>query len=113
MVKENTCFKSIENPSCVDLFLTNCNKSFQTTEVISTGISDCHKMILTVLKMTFKKAKPKENVYRSYKNCDRNVLCNDLRNKLDDCQNYTKFESVCLEVLNTVCTFKEKTSLCK
>ena len=24
LVKENTCFKSIGNPSCVDLFLTNC-----------------------------------------------------------------------------------------
>ena len=39
LVKENTCFKSVENPSCVDLFLTNCSNSFQSTFVISTAIS--------------------------------------------------------------------------
>ena len=39
-LKENTCFKSAENPSCVDLFLTNCSTSFQHTNVISSGISD-------------------------------------------------------------------------
>ena len=54
LVKENTCFKSIENPSCVDLFLTNCCKSFQNTFATSTGISDFHKMTVTVLKTTFK-----------------------------------------------------------
>ena len=40
LVKDNTCFKSVENPSCVDLFLTNCCRSFQNTTVISIGISD-------------------------------------------------------------------------
>ena len=60
LVKENTYFKSVENPSCVDLFLTNCIRSFQNTTTISTGISDCHKMIITALKTTFKKAKSKE-----------------------------------------------------
>ena len=40
LVKEKTCFKSVENPSCIDLFLTNCSRSFQKTYAISTGISD-------------------------------------------------------------------------
>ena len=31
LVKQNTCFKSINNPSCIDLFLTNCHESFQNT----------------------------------------------------------------------------------
>ena len=53
LVKEKTCFKSVENPSYVDLLLTN-------TDVISTGISDHHKKIITVLKTTFKKARSKE-----------------------------------------------------
>ena len=52
LVKQNTCFKFVENPSCVDLFLTNSSRYFQNTNVISTGISDCHKMIITVLKTT-------------------------------------------------------------
>ena len=29
LVKENTCFKSVENPSCIDLILTNRNMSFK------------------------------------------------------------------------------------
>ena len=68
LVKQKTCFKSTENPSCIDLFLTNCAHSFQNTNTISAGISDCHKMVVTVLKTTFTKAKPKEIFYRSYKN---------------------------------------------
>ena len=58
VVKEKTCFKSVDNLSCVDLFLTNCSRSFQQTNVISTGISDHHKMIIT--SSALKKAKSKE-----------------------------------------------------
>ena len=101
LVKEKTCFKSVENPSCIDLFLTNCSRSFQNTMVISTGISDCHKMILTVLKTTFKKGKPKEIVYRSRKNYDKDVVSTDLSDKVIECQHYTEFRDGCLQVLNT------------
>lgn len=31
LVKEPTCFKSVDNPSCIDLFLTNSPLSFQHT----------------------------------------------------------------------------------
>ena len=57
LVKENTCFKSLENPSCIDLILTNRYRSFQNTHAIETGLSDFHKMTLTVLKTYFKKKK--------------------------------------------------------
>ena len=43
------------------LFLTNYIRSFQSNMAISTDISDCHKMIITVLKTAFKKAKAKIN----------------------------------------------------
>ena len=33
LVKEPTCFKSIANPSCVDLILTNKSRFFQHTTV--------------------------------------------------------------------------------
>ena len=42
LVHEKTCYKSIENPSGIDLLLTNCSKSFQKTSFISSGISDFH-----------------------------------------------------------------------
>ena len=64
LVKDKTCFKSIENPSCIDLFITNSCMSFQNTTAVSTGLSDFHKMIVTVMKTTFPKAKPKIVFYR-------------------------------------------------
>ena len=67
LVKSKTCFKSLENPSCIDLFLTNSPLSFQNTVTMSTGLSDFHKMVITVLKTTFAKKKPKEIIYRDYK----------------------------------------------
>ena len=79
LVREKTCFKSLLNPSCVDLFLTNSYRSFQSTKAISTGISVCHKMIITVLKTTFKKGKPKEFIYRSYKRFDKAYFSKDLK----------------------------------
>ena len=107
LIKENTCFKSVENPSCVDLFLTNCSRTFQSTFVTSTGISDRHKMIITVLKTTFKKARPKEIVYRSYKNFDNYVFRKDLRHSLAECGNYNEFERCFLEVLNAHAPIKK------
>ena len=60
LVMEKTCFKNPENPWCIDLFLTNSVQSFQNTSVFSTGISDCHKMIVIFLKRSFPKSAPKK-----------------------------------------------------
>ena len=64
LVHEKTCFKSINNPSCVDLFLTNSSKSYQNNIVISSGISDCHKMVVTAMKTTFPNVLPRKIIYR-------------------------------------------------
>lgn len=53
LVKEKTCFKSIDNPSCIDLFLTNSQQSFQNTTTVATGLSDFHNMVITVMKTSF------------------------------------------------------------
>ena len=70
LVKENTCFKSIDNPSCIDLFLTNTCSSFQNTIAVATGLSDFHKMIVTAMKTTFSKAQPKIVYCRDYRDFD-------------------------------------------
>ena len=59
LVKHTNCFKNPENPSCIDLLLTNKTVSFQTTTVIETGLSDFHKIIVAVMKMHFPKMKPR------------------------------------------------------
>ena len=108
LVKENTCFKNPNNLSCIDLFITNSSGSFQNTTTLATGLSDCHKMILTVLKTTFPKAKRKEIVYRNYKNFDLNIFKNDLRKNIELVDNYEVFETEFLNVLNNHAPQKKK-----
>ena len=102
LVKQKTCFKSVENPSCIDLFLTNSYRSFQNTTTVSTGLSDFHNMSVTVLKSTFKKTKPKEILYRDYRNFIENDFRDELRMKLerDEIKEYERFETIFLNVLN-------------
>ena len=66
-------FKSLTNPSCIYLFLTNFPSSFQNTRTIFTALSDFHKMVITVMKITFHKNPPKEIYYRDYKNFDQEI----------------------------------------
>ena len=55
LIKEPTCFKNPENPSCIDLSFTNRPRDFQNSCAIETGLSDFHKMTLTVMKKYFQK----------------------------------------------------------
>ena len=43
VVSQKTCFKNPENPSYIDLLLTNYSRSFQNTGVFERGLSDFHK----------------------------------------------------------------------
>ena len=52
------CFKNPNNPSCIDLLLTNRQQCFQQTCAIEVGISDFHKIIVTIMKTHYKKQKP-------------------------------------------------------
>ena len=56
IVKEPTCYKSLSNPSCIDLVITNSSSSFQNTKTISIGLSNFCKMAITVLKQTFQRS---------------------------------------------------------
>ena len=67
-MKERTCYKNPGNPSCINLFLTSKPKTFQCITTIETDISDFHKLVVTVLKIFYKKQRPKIINYRSYKN---------------------------------------------
>ena len=58
LIKQPTCFKNPENPCCIDLILTNKPRSFLSTCVIETGLSDFHRMAVSVLKTHFRKQIP-------------------------------------------------------
>ena len=57
LIKDNTCFKNPLKPSCIDLIITKRPKSFQNSVTVETGLSDFHKMTLTVMKVFYKNKK--------------------------------------------------------
>ena len=77
LVQEPTCYKS-QTARCIDLVLTNRIRSVQQTTTVETGLSDFHKMVVTVLKTTFPKQWPTVVTYRNYKNFTEIAFKNDL-----------------------------------
>ena len=67
LIKEPTCYKNPNKPTCIDLMLTNKPRSFKHSCVIETGLSDFHRMIVTVMKATFEKLQPRVVYCRDYK----------------------------------------------
>ena len=103
LVKEPTCFKNPENPSSIDMFVTNSQGSFQKTTAISTGLSDFHKMIVTVMKTTYPKVDPIVKYYRNFSKCNVRDFEQDLKGKLEAEQEgtYESFQTVFLNTLNS------------
>ena len=95
-LSRKTHFKKALNPSCIDLFITNSPLSFQNTIAVSNGLSDFHKMVITVMKMSFKKHFPIERHYRDYKYFDWSKFKNN-RN-----------EQLSIEVLNKHAPLRKK-----
>ena len=62
IVNKPTCFKNPKNPSCIDLALTNKQERLLKAKTVETGLSDFHKMVVSVFKSSFKKQKPTINV---------------------------------------------------
>ena len=111
-VHASTCFKSLNNPSSIDLILTNCYRSFQNTGILPNGLSDCHKMVITVMKTRYPKAKPRHIFYRNYKIFDK-VRFNDhllwyLQATPASHINFCKFQESFLHVLNIYAPMKKE-----
>ena len=65
LTKQSTCYKNPSNLTCIDLILTNVPRSFQSTCVVETGLSDFHMMTLTVMRKGFNKFQTRIINYRS------------------------------------------------
>ena len=107
LVKDKTYFKNANNPSTVDLFLTNSSLAFQNT---TTTFTDCHKLVLIVLKTTFSKNKSKELFYRDYKKFNFSDFNDELktiflRNTVRSCY---QFDQILLNVLDKHAPMKRK-----
>ena len=100
----------MQNPSCIDLLLTNNSCAFQQTTTVCSGLSDCHKLVLTVLKTSIPKGNPREITYRDYKKFDSLKFNNELKNVLaiENIDNCTMFDEKFLEVLDKHAPLKKK-----
>ena len=99
LIKQKTCFK---NPELV----------FQNSSVFETGLSDFHKLTITVLKQYFPKLKSKVVNYRDYRNFRNNEFRAELDNEMlkYDLGNmeYQHFLNIFIEVLNKHAPMKQK-----
>ena len=99
-MKFQTCYKNPENPSCIDLIITNSSLSFQNTKVLNIGCSDFHKMSVTVLKNKFPKLPRKDVTYRNYKNLEDKIFKQDLASAMGKCnKTYPEFDAIFVNVL--------------
>ena len=109
IVKEPTCFKSITNPSAIDLIVTNNPRSFWNTKAFKNSLSDFHSLVTTVLNIKYIKPKPKEVTYRNYKNFNLENFQRDLLTVFSSgCSEYETFENMFLSTLNLHAPLKKK-----
>ena len=112
LVKKPTCFKNPIHPSCFDLILTNKSASFQNNMVVETGLSDFHKLTITVMKCSFQTQSPKVIYYRNYKCFDNIAFKASLWKKLSAYgfrnTNCDDFENLFLYTLNEHAPMKKK-----
>ena len=112
LIKVPTCFKSAENPSSIDVILTNTKEMFQNSTAIETGISDHHKLVVTVMKIYSEKQKPITVNYRSYKNFEMFNFNDELKEALENFEKphmtYEDFKTIFLEILEKHAQTKSK-----
>ena len=78
-VKQKTCFKYPVRLTCINLIPTNSSRSFQDTCTVETGLSDFHKLVVTVVKLYFfPKQKPNIQTFREYKRFQNDLFRSEL-----------------------------------
>ena len=93
---------------------TNSPYSFQNSCVIETGLSDFHKMTVSVMKTTFQKLKPKIVQYRDYTKFSNDEFRKKLVENLSlqniptDRNGLEKFLQICINTLDQFAPRKKK-----
>ena len=102
------CNKNLTNPSCVKMIITNKLRSFQNSCTFETGLSNFHKVTLTVLKSSFAKQKPRVLNYRNCKFFNNTLFRDQVLNKLRNSnlqisdKDLKHFKETCLSVVNAI-----------
>lgn len=75
-------YKNPDNPTCIDPFLINAPRSFQSACVLGAGLSDCYLMNLTALKKGVKNLQSRVINSMSYNNLSNEKFKCSLLNEL-------------------------------
>ena len=94
MITNITCAKST-NGTLIGVPLTNKSRCFHHTTTFETGLSDCHKLILTFFKAYFKKLPPKNIEHRNYKKLNENNFLYELDQELSKGSIYNEKHHLC------------------
>ena len=77
LVKKPTCFKS-QDGTLIDLMLRNRPRRFLKSQNFEIGLSDCHKLVVSILRASFKKLPRKIITYRDQKRFNQDHFLRDL-----------------------------------
>ena len=106
IVKEPTCYKNPNNPSCIDLFLTVLIYFFET------GLSDFHKLVVTLLRSKVESLPPKIISYRAYKQFNEGKFKDLFLSYLNELEmsdlSVDVFKTTFLNALNSFAPVKKK-----
>ena len=114
MINNPTCYKNPDRPSCINLILTNCPRSFKNSCVIETGLSEFHKLVVTVMKTTYRKLEPRIVYYRDFKYIFNNSFKESLQKAISQnlevgCDGiYESFAASCNKILDNHAPLKKK-----
>ena len=109
LIKQPTCYKNPDNnPTCIDLILTNVLRKFQSTCVIETELSDFHLMTL----ITMRKARGLESLiighlFKHFSNKEfRKSWIDNLSNQIyvNDDDGFNRFCKISIDTLNSFCS---------
>ena len=102
LINTRTTYHQSNNPACIDLNLTNKKNLFKLSDTFETGFSGHYKLISTILKSRGFKGKPKEKIYRSYRQFNSEGFKKDLEFRLNHLtsSSYDDFETIFLKELN-------------
>ena len=110
MVKKPTCFKNPANPKCIDLIIINKPGMFQNVKTYETGLSDFHKLVVYVMKLSYKKTPPRTIKYTDYKNLSNKHFKNSLNEILannSELEN-NSFNEIVVNLLSYQAPFKKR-----
>ena len=110
--KDPTCYQNIDNPFCIDLLIINSAKSFESTCTTENGLSDFHKLVVTVLNEKYERMPPKAIQYIDHKKFDYTIFNNNLCKQIENFNfselDFATLRKIFIEILDKLAPLKKK-----